>query len=287
MSAQRNTGGLPRGELLGRYRSYEDAQKVVDHLTQAEGFDIKAISIVGNDLRSVEYIRSRLSYPRVAGAGAAQGAMFGFFIGLLIFLFAPEAPVLNLLMSVVLGMSIWMIMGVVGYAIRRGQRDFSSSTQMVATTYDVVCDFSHAGRARALVAGAGVQSLNAWNDPTGKTTALGGAAPMRPHQDPQSGPQAAGADPAARPSSVPGAAYASLPDGRPRYGVRREDVENANQSQQRAPEPEGAESAEPASSPDKDAKTAQGAAEEDAADAGTQRRGRDTQGAEGADGEPR
>ncbi|WP_049897338.1 general stress protein [Nesterenkonia massiliensis] len=287
MSAQRNAGELPRGELLGRYRSYEDAQKVVDHLTQAEGFDIKAISIVGNDLRSVEYIRSRLSYPRVAGAGAAQGAMFGFFIGLLIFLFAPEAPVLNLLMSVVLGMAIWMIMGVVGYAIRRGQRDFSSSTQMVATTYDVVCDFSHAGRARALVAGAGVQSLNAWNDPTGKTTALGGAAPMRSHPGASSGPEAAVVDPAARPSSVPGAAYASLPDGRPRYGVRREDVESANQSQQRAPEPEGAESAEPASSPDKDAKTAQGAAEEGAADAGTQRRGRDAQGPEGADGEPR
>ncbi len=60
------TGGLPRGELLGRYRTYEQAQRVVDHLA-AQDFDIKKLTIVGNDLRSVEHIRSRLTYPRVAG----------------------------------------------------------------------------------------------------------------------------------------------------------------------------------------------------------------------------
>lgn len=173
MTAQIITGGLPQGELLGRYRSYEDAQKVVDHLAAAEGFDMKAITIVGNDLRSVERIRSRLSYPRVAGAGAAQGAMFGFFIGLLIWLFAPDQPVINLALSVLLGMAIWMMIGVISYAIRRGRRDFSSSSQLTATTFDVVCDFSAAGRARQLVAESGVMSLNAWNDPTGRSTQMG------------------------------------------------------------------------------------------------------------------
>ncbi|GAA1801797.1 general stress protein [Nesterenkonia flava] len=219
-----NSGGLPRGELLGRYRTYDEAQKVVDHLAQAEGFNIKTISIVGNDLRSVEYIRSRLSYPRVAGAGAAQGAMFGFFIGLLLFLFAPEAPLANLLMSVLLGMAIWMIIGVISYAIRRGKRDFSSSTQMVATTYDVVCDFSVAGRARKLVAEAGVTSLNAWNDPTGRSVSLGGGpsagASRSAHDDVSSGGQGA-AGGAGAPSAPRG--YDDLPDGRPRFGVRREE----------------------------------------------------------------
>lgn len=62
-AAQLNTGGLPKGELLGRYRTYDDAQRVVDHLAAAEDFDIKTLTIVGNDLRSVEHIRSRLSYP--------------------------------------------------------------------------------------------------------------------------------------------------------------------------------------------------------------------------------
>lgn len=170
-----NTGGLPRGELLGRYRSYEDAQKVVDHLTAAEDFDIKALTIVGNDLRSVEHIRTRLTYPRVALGGAAQGAMFGAFIGLLIYLFSPDANIFNLGFSVVLGMAIWMIIGVLGFAMRKGRREYASSSQLVATTFDVVCEFSVAQRARQLVSGAGVMSLNAYNDPTSNGLAPSGS----------------------------------------------------------------------------------------------------------------
>lgn len=216
-AAQLNTGGLPKGELLGRYRTYDDAQRVVDHLAAAEDFDIKTLTIVGNDLRSVEHIRSRLSYPRVAGAGAAQGAMFGFFIGLLMWLFAPEAPVINLLLSVALGMLIWMLIGVISYAVRRGRRDFSSSSQLVATTFDVVCDFSVAGKARQLVSQSGVVSLNAWNDPTGSASSLGGpAAPAKP------------AEPAA-PEQRP--AHTDLPDGRPRYGVRVEETPQHDDAQ--------------------------------------------------------
>ena len=55
----------------------------------------------------------------------------------------------NLLLSVVLGMCIWMLIGVISYAVRRGRRDFSSSSQLVATTFDVVCDFSVAGKGPA------------------------------------------------------------------------------------------------------------------------------------------
>lgn len=221
MTMQLNTSGLPRGELLGRYRSYEDAQKVVDHLAAAEDFDIKALSIVGNDLRSVEHIRSRLSYPKVAGAGAAQGAMFGFFIGLLIWLFAPEAPMANLLLSVAAGMAIWMIIGVISYAVRRGKRDFSSSSQLVATTFDVVCDFKVAARARALVPGAGVSSLNAANDPTGKSTQLQAEESTTTSKKPSTAPTG----------------YETLPDGRPRYGVKLDQSQTVESSpEETAPE---------------------------------------------------
>lgn len=216
------TGGLPRGELLGRYRTYEQAQQVVDHLS-SQGFDIKHLTIVGNDLRSVEHIRSRLTYPRVAGAGAAQGALFGLFIGLLIFLFSPEAPMANLLLSVLMGMGIWMIMGVVGFAVRKG-RGFASSSQMVATTFDIVCDFSVSAQARQLVSGAGVPSVSASDDPTGVRPPVGPAVPP--------GSQGAGAEgesttpqgqPARRSEREP-TGYENLPDGRPRYGVRLSEV---------------------------------------------------------------
>ncbi|WP_344682389.1 MULTISPECIES: general stress protein [Actinomycetes] len=228
MTSPQNSG-LPRGELLGRYRSYEDAQKVVDHLAAADGFDIKALSIVGNDLRTVEHIRTRLSYPRVAGAGAAQGAMFGAFIGLLIVLFSPESGLPDLLLAVLLGTAIWMIVGVISYAIRKGRRDFASSSQLVATTFDVVCDFSVAHRARQLVPGAGVRGVTAYDDPTSQPLAPNQPAP---NQQPSAGaavaPPAAGApegagDPGLQggaSAAQPRAGYDDLPDGRPRFGVR-------------------------------------------------------------------
>ncbi len=234
-----NTGGLPRGELLGRYRTYDQAQKVVDHLASAEGFDVKALSIVGNDLRSVEHIRSRLSYPKVAGAGAAQGAMFGFFIGLLIWLFAPDSPMINMLLSVVLGMCIWMLIGVVGYAVRRGQRDFASSSQLVATTFDVVCDFSQAPRARQLVASSGVASLQRADDPTGPGTGQGAGQSAGPGAGAVGGPSgASGTGPQAqpRPSGRPASGWQDE-SGRPRYGVRLTDVKPDEKTDQGEDEP--------------------------------------------------
>lgn len=248
-------GGLPRGELLGRYRSYEDAQKVVDHLAADEGFDIKHLTIVGNDLRTVEHIRTRLSYPRVALAGASQGAMFGAFIGLLIFLFSPDASLIDLGLAVVLGMAIWTLVGVIGYAVRKGKRDFASSSQTVATTFDVVCDFSVSAKARELVRTAGVQSVTPGNDPTSRppqsvsavpgsiTPATGAAA--HGTQDAAAGDtataapgEAAGAAPSAPSRST---AYSDLPDGRPRFGVRTSD--STDGTDDTANEPEGAESA--------------------------------------------
>ncbi|WP_120003454.1 general stress protein [Nesterenkonia muleiensis] len=234
-----HTGGLPQGELLGRYRTYEDAQKVVDHLTADQSFDVKALTIVGNELRSVEKVRGRLSYPRVAGTGALQGALFGTFMGLLLMLFSPQDPLMNLGMAVLMGMAIWMIIGVISFAARRGTRGFVSASQLVATSFDVVCDVQVAGKARQLVQGAGVSSLNAWNDPTGKSAALSGG---QPQQAPQSqvpqdqGPQeqASGQGPAGesapaeqQPAQQSGRGFQE--GGRPRYGVRLADVEEPEQ----------------------------------------------------------
>ncbi|WP_261624819.1 DUF3021 domain-containing protein [Nesterenkonia marinintestina] len=224
---QGQNGGLPRGELLGRYRSYEDAQKVVEHLASSEGFDVKNLSIVGNDLRTVEHIRTRLSYPRVALGGAAQGALFGAFIGLLIFTFSPDSTPLDIVMAVLMGMAIWMIIGVIGYSVRKGRRDFASSSQLVATTFDVVCDFGVAVHARRLVPGAGVVSLGLYDDPTSTPSsapAAGpGAAPGAADQTPpgeDSAPHDAPRPAPDRASSQTGSGYDDLPDGRPRFGVR-------------------------------------------------------------------
>ncbi|WP_181149681.1 general stress protein [Arthrobacter sp. MYb227] len=216
-----NSLGLPRGELLGRYSSYLDAQKVVDYLADND-FPVSNITIVGNDLKSVERVTAKLSYPKVAAAGAAQGAMFGMFVGLILSIFSPGSNAwAQILSSVGLGIAIWMIVGVVSYSFRRGKRDFASQSQVLATSYDVVVDFSHAHAARALAAKLPMSKVAA--------DAGVGAAPMSQQPPVQAQPPvpqhsdgivgAAGAEAPATPVS-PSGSYSDLPDGRPQFGIR-------------------------------------------------------------------
>lgn len=221
--------GLPRGELLGRYDSYLDAQKVVDYLADND-FPVSNITIVGNDLKSVERVTAKLSYPKVAAAGAAQGAMFGVFVGLILSIFNPTSNAwAQILSSVGLGIAIWMIVGVVSYSFRRGKRDFASQSQVLATSYDVVVDFSHAHAARALASKLPMSR--------GAADAGVGArpAPMQPHAPVQqvqpvvpaaaAAPSAPGEAPAA--STVTSGSYSDLPDGRPQFGIRIQPVPEA------------------------------------------------------------
>ena len=52
------------------------------------------VSIVGNDLKMVERVTGRLSYPRVALSGALSGMWFGLFVGVMLSFFTPTPAVL-------------------------------------------------------------------------------------------------------------------------------------------------------------------------------------------------
>ena len=240
-----STGGLPRGELLGRYTSYLDAQKLVDYLADND-FPVASVTIVGNDLRTVERVTAKLSYPKVALAGAAQGAMMGFFVGLLLSLFSPGSGLYQILSAIGLGMAIWMISGVISYSLRRGKRDFASSSQFVATSYDVVVDFANAQAARSLAAKLPMHP----GQPVAQPPRQAPVAPQPPVQAPpaaaptgDTAQQPAAEQPA---SSGPSGTFPDLPDGRPRYGVR---VTPPAQPQTPTTEPQPDQPANPGASP--------------------------------------
>lgn len=226
--------GLPRGELLGRYTSYLDAQKLVDYLADND-FPVASVSIVGNDVRTVERVTAKLSYPKVALAGAAQGGMMGLFVGLLLSLFGGGGNGLYQILSAIgLGMAIWMIAGVVSYSTRRGKRDFASSSQFVATSFDVVVDFEHAQAARTLAAKLPMRPHPgaAQPAPTQAQPQAPAAAPTAPATAPAAAPETANSSEASESSR---GQFPDLPDGRPRYGVRVNDSKPASQT---APEPQ-------------------------------------------------
>lgn len=234
-----STNGLPRGELLGRYTSYLDAQKLVDYLAD-NNFPVASVTIVGNDVRTVERVTAKLSYPKVALAGAAQGAMMGLFVGLLLSLFGGGNGVYQILSAIGLGMAIWMIAGVISYSTRRGKRDFASSSQFVATSFDVVVDFENAQAARQLASKLPMRPhASAPNVPMQQPPASVPTQPAAPAQAPGAAQQ-----PAPASTEAPSSQFTDLPDGRPRYGVRVQAAPTAPAEQPAGTEQQ--EAAEPA-----------------------------------------
>ena len=130
---------LPKGEAISTYDHYVDAMQAVDRLARAN-FPVNAVSILGNDVRSVERVTGKLSYGRVALMGALSGAYLGLFLGLLLFLFQPENEGIGglFIAAIVIGAGFGMLFGVLSYAMNRNRRDFSSVMQFVATRYDLI-----------------------------------------------------------------------------------------------------------------------------------------------------
>lgn len=143
---------LPKGEIVSTYDHYADAMHAVDRLARAN-FPVSQISIVGNDVRSVERVTGKLTYGRVALMGALSGAYLGLFLGLLLFIFQPEnAAIFGVFIAAIaIGAGFGMLFGVLSYAMNRNRRDFSSVMQFVATRYDLITSDSNVFEARRIL----------------------------------------------------------------------------------------------------------------------------------------
>jgi hypothetical protein len=143
----------PTGWPIGSYEEYGQAQRAVDFLAESE-FPVQDVTIVGVDLMLVERVTGRLSWRRVLGAGAASGAWFGLFVGVMLSLFTggQSGGLLQIAVCLVLGVLFFVVFAAVGYASTRGRRDFQSSSQLVAGRYDVLCQPRNAEQGRDLLA---------------------------------------------------------------------------------------------------------------------------------------
>jgi Heat induced stress protein YflT domain len=142
----------PSGYAVAAYPAYAQAQAAVEYLAQQD-FTVENVTIVGSDLQLVERVTGRLTRGKVAAAGAASGAWMGLFVGLLMSLFAVQGGTfLLILVGVGIGALFGMAMGLLGYSVARGRRDYTSSSQVVAQRYDVLCDPATAEQARSLLA---------------------------------------------------------------------------------------------------------------------------------------
>ena len=142
---------LPKGDILGTYETYLEAQQVVDRLAKAD-FEVAKLAIVGNDLKTVERITGKLSYARAAGGGAASGAWFGLFLGVVFLLFAPTTNLSIVAAAAFIGAGFGMLFGIVSYALGRRRRDFTSVNQVLASNYQVMIEPEQLAKAQELLA---------------------------------------------------------------------------------------------------------------------------------------
>ncbi|MCL2543719.1 MAG: hypothetical protein FWE71_14850 [Nocardioidaceae bacterium] len=138
-------------QSLATYDDYTAAQRTVDFLSD-EGFPVQNCMIVGTDLKQMERITGRLTTGRVAAAGAMSGLWFGLLIGLLFSFFGTGNSAAIILVPMLFGLAFGVVWSLIGYALTRGRRDFSSVTQVVATKYEVLVEHKVAAQARELIA---------------------------------------------------------------------------------------------------------------------------------------
>jgi len=185
----------PQGETVASYATYLEAQRAVDLLADKQ-FPVQLVTIVGTDLKMVERVTGRLSYPRVALGGFLSGAWFGLFVGLLLGLFSTPGAGSPILPAILIGGAFGLLFSVITYSFSRGRRDFTSSSQIVASTYAVLCQVEQAHKARQLLREVGgVQS--GW--PAPPAAGAPGPQPAAPPSDP-----AAAYPPPVPPQGAPG-----------------------------------------------------------------------------------
>ncbi|MEO6115877.1 MAG: general stress protein [Pseudolysinimonas sp.] len=142
---------VPTGDVLGTYDTYPEAQAIVDHLAKAD-FPVGQVSIVGNDLKSVERVTRKLSWSRAALEGALSGAWFGLFLGFLFTFVTPAFNIGLLVAAILIGAAFGLFFRLVTYAIGRRSRDFDSTKQVLASNYQVLVPADLADRAKQAIA---------------------------------------------------------------------------------------------------------------------------------------
>jgi hypothetical protein len=156
--SRNNPPALPQGEVIAKFTNYAEAVAFVDGII-ANGFPAGAVAIVGKDLRTVERVRGKMSYGRVAVSGAVTGSWIGLFAG---FVFGGSSATSavttttsafgSTFSTVLIGAGLGMLVNILRYSLMRNKRAFVSQSTVIASKYEVQVPSALADQASAAAA---------------------------------------------------------------------------------------------------------------------------------------
>jgi Heat induced stress protein YflT domain len=152
-------GTLAQPVSLGWYGTYAEAQRVVDYLAD-HYFDVQQTQIVGSDLRMVEQITGRLTWPRALLSGAASGAWWGLFVGVLLSVLTNTTFLAAMAWGLSWGVAFGGIFAAVKYGLTGGRRDFTSRSATVPSRFEVLVAAGYSDHAHTVLASAALESLS-------------------------------------------------------------------------------------------------------------------------------
>lgn len=180
MSMMGGAGRTPQnvGETIARYGDYEGAQKAVSKLIEAD-IPAREISIVWAGLKAVEMVTGRMGWARAAWSGALNGAFLGLMFGAVFTLLSPSLEITVLMGCLLVGVAIGMIMQLLGYALTRRRRDYTSITAPIADHYEIAVSGTHVSSARRILGGGDGSGPAAPTAPAAPTVAPADLEPPR------------------------------------------------------------------------------------------------------------
>lgn len=193
-----NGNSIPDGQKIGTYKNREEVNQAVARLSEA-GVPVQGLFIVGNNIRQVELIAGKMTYPKAALSGAVSGAVFGGFISVIMALVTNTSFLANALTAIPLGIAFWMLSGVLSVSRNKNRGSFITKPQMIAESYDLMAvgPIAHQARQALGVPGFGApqqpvlpHNFDAHNNsaPHNNGAAQNNVSQEPHHQDRASGP---------------------------------------------------------------------------------------------------
>jgi hypothetical protein len=154
----------PARVVVASFTDYAGAQYAVDTLSD-QRFPVNRLAIVGAGLQSFEQVTGRRGYGKAAIEGLATGALVGLLVGWLLGVFTIVQPLWAAIVlgfwGLIIGGVIGIVLGLIGHALSRGRRDFSSVSTVRAQRYDVLAEADVAEQAQ--------QALTEVNQPAARS----------------------------------------------------------------------------------------------------------------------